>query len=352
MNPPKDNIHKVLSNNQHFHWNRILRSTLSYGIALGIFATCPMVRIAATEGSLEPNPAVPPNLYLENLYPTWKQAFTIDELLYQEKTAHQDLIIFRNNHFGTVLALDGVIQVTEKDEAVYHEMMTHVPLIAHGNPKNVLIIGGGDGGILREVLKHKTVEKAVLVEIDESVVAFSKKHLPNISNGAFNDPRAEVIIDDGCKFVKERCNKTDQKFDVIICDSTDPIGPGAVLFTKEFYQDCHAILNRGGIFVNQNGVPFMQPEEIALTYKNRSPHFQSTKFYLGVIPSYVGGFMAFGWASDDDSYTSLSLEELRKRWSALEEKTYYYTPEIHQAAFMLPAFIDKLVQRASQEMKE
>lgn len=281
-------------------------------------------------------------LYMENLYPSWKQAFAIDEILYQEKTQHQDLVIFRNSHFGTVMALDGVIQVTERDEAVYHEMMTHVPLIAHGAPKKVLIIGGGDGGILREVLKHKSVERAVLVEIDASVVTFSQQHLPAISHGAFEDARTQVVIQDGCQFVKN-CQET---FDVIICDSTDPVGPGAVLFTKEFYGDCHACLNKGGIFVNQNGVPFMQPEEISLTYKNRKPHFLNVGFYLGVIPSYVGGFMAFGWASDENAYQQLTLEELKARRKNIEGSLQYYTPQIHLASFMLPHFIEEQVTQA------
>ncbi|MBS0627275.1 MAG: polyamine aminopropyltransferase, partial [Verrucomicrobia bacterium] len=228
--------------------------------------------------------------YEESLYPHWRQVFEIKEKIYEEKTKEQHLLIFENEQFGKVLALDGIIQVTEKDEFVYHEMMTHVPLLAQGFVKKVLIIGGGDGGILREVLRHKSVEKAVLVEIDENVVVFSKNHLPMISQGAFNDPRVEVVIQDGCLFVKNSL----EKFDVIICDSTDPVGPGAVLFTSEFYGDCHALLNEGGIFINQNGVPFLQIQELAETYKSRKTHFSEVGFYLGVVPTYVGGFMAFG----------------------------------------------------------
>jgi spermidine synthase len=275
-------------------------------------------------------------MYTETLHEDWRQTFLVQEKLYEEKTKEQHLVIFNNPRFGKVLALDGVIQTTEKDEFVYHEMMTHVPMLAHGNAKNVLIIGGGDGGILREVLKHKTVEKATLVEIDESVVTFSKKHLPTLSAGAFDDPRAEVVIQDGCIFVK---NST-QKYDVIICDSTDPIGPGAVLFTPEFYGDCHALLTEGGIFVNQNGVPFMQADELRNTFKNRKLHFQDVGFYLGVIPTYVGGFMAFGWATDGQENRDISLQELEKRFKNIEGELKYYTPAIHKASFVLPKFIE------------
>jgi spermidine synthase len=274
--------------------------------------------------------------YTETLYDNWRQTFKVKKKLYEEKTGQQHLIIFRNDTYGKVLALDGVIQTTEGDEFVYHEMMTHPPLLAHGNAKNVLIIGGGDGGILREVLRHKTVEKATLVEIDASVVTFSKKHLPSLSKGAFDDPRARVVIEDGCKFVKD-CT---EKFDVIICDSTDPIGPGAVLFTSEFYGDCHKLLTKDGIFVNQNGVPFMQIGELSDTYKKRKEHFKDVGFYLGVIPTYVGGFMAFGWATDKHANREISIEELEKRLKEVDGEMKYYTPAIHRASFVLPKFVE------------
>jgi spermidine synthase len=274
--------------------------------------------------------------YTETLHSNWRQTFRIDEILYQEKTYQQELVIFQNKDLGRVLVLDGVIQTTESDEYVYHEMMTHVPLIAHGNAKNVLVIGGGDGGILREVLKHKTVVSATLVEIDGAVVEFSKQYLPSLSNGAFDDPRVEVVIQDGCQFVKN----SPKKFDVIICDSTDPIGPGAVLFTPEFYKDCHDLLTEGGIFVNQNGVPFMQPKELIDTYTNRKQSFSDVGFYLSVIPTYVGGFMAMGWATDNTDARSVSLTDLEERFQNIEGDLQYYTPKIHQASFVLPKFIE------------
>ena len=270
--------------------------------------------------------------FTETLYSDWGQTFEVDHEILHEKTAQQDLLIFENRTFGKVLALDGVVQLTEADEPIYHEMLVHVPLLTHGNVTSVLLIGGGDGGSLREVLKHRSVERVVLVEIDPSVIALSKHYFPRVSNGAFDDPRVEIVIQDGAEYVEN----VEEQFDCILCDSTDPTGPGAVLFTESFYGGCKARLKDGGIFVNQNGVPFLQPEELALTLKNRSPHFKEVGFYVAPVPSYAGGFMAFGWASDRGQ---VSLETVQERFDALSLNTFYYTPEIHLASFSLPRFM-------------
>jgi spermidine synthase len=274
--------------------------------------------------------------YSETFYTPWRQSFEISEKLYEEKNEFQHLLLFKNPLFGTVLAIDGIIQVTEKDEFFYHEFMTHVALLAHNNPKKVLIIGGGDGGILREVLKHPNIEKVTLVEIDASVVAFSQKYLPFVSKGSFEDPRLELVIADGAEFVKN----CPEQFDIILCDSTDPIGPGAVLFTSDFYRDCHALLGKSGILVNQNGVCFMQPEEITDTYSRQKEHFKYVSFYFAAIPTYVGGNMAFGFATDDESVCSIPVEDLKERLKEIKGQSLkYYTPEMHKAAFALPQFI-------------
>ncbi len=296
-----------------------------------------MIRSILTTLVLLSNVGVAENWYDETLYPEWRQEVRIDQLIVQEKTDWQDLVIFENARLGRVLALDGVVQTTQADEFVYHEMMTHVPLIAHANPENILIIGGGDGGILREVVRHKRVKRVVMVEIDPSVVELSKEYLPTLSNGAFNDSRFELVIADGTHFVKN----TSERFDIIICDSTDPHGPGAVLFTEEFYGDCKNILNEKGIFVNQNGVPFMQTSEVRDTYERRKSHFQDTGFYIAPVPTYVGGFMALGWATDDLSYRTLSLEELDQRLQTIEGELKYYNAEIHRACFALPNFLKR-----------
>ncbi len=270
----------------------------------------------------------------EKLYANVRQTYEISRILFREKTPHQDLIIFETPVYGRVLALDSVVQVTEKDEYVYHEMMTHVPILAHGKAKRVLIIGGGDGGILREALKHK-VERVTMVEIDRAVVDMCVKYMPMIPGRAFNDRRANLVIADGARFVAE----TDERFDVIIVDSTDPIGPGEVLFTEAFYKNCKRCLTKGGIVVNQNGVPFMQGDEVTLTYRRRKKIFKDAGFYVAAIPSYYGGFMALGWATDNARARAVPLATLRRRFQAARLKTKYYTPEIQAASFALPRFV-------------
>jgi len=277
--------------------------------------------------------------FLETLYDSWGQSLGISEEIVRHKSDQQDLILFQNPMFGRVLALDGVIQLTEADEAIYHEMMVHVPLLSHDNPKSVLVIGGGDGGSLREIVKHPQIERIVLVDIDQSVITFSKEYLPKLSDKAFEDPRITIAIADGAKFVAE-CKDT---FDVIICDSTDPIGPGEVLFTSEFYGDCKKLLTKHGIFVNQNGVPFLQQDELTKTLNNRKPHFKNVGFYTATVPTYVGGPMAFGWASDKKYRVAESV--LHQRMEKLKTKDFfYYTPAVHKAAFVLPNYMLKVIE--------
>ena len=280
------------------------------------------------------------NTYSETLYPNWGQWFKNSQTIFEEKTDQQDLIIFENPQFGRVLSLDGAIQLTTKDEPVYHEMMVHIPLLSHANPTSILVIGGGDGGILRELTRHNTVKSIVLVEIDPSVIEMSTQYLPSVSKGAFSDPRVHVIIGDGAEYVKN----TKERYDVIICDSTDPTGPSLVLFTSEFYADCKKALKKDGIFVNQNGVPFMQPEEMLLTYENRKNHFKNVDYYIAPVPTYVGGFMAFGWASDKDY--KVGKKTLEKRLATrIKGKMHYYTPAVHESSFNLPQFMLDIINR-------
>ena len=194
----------------------------------------------------------------ETLHRGFRVRLKAETVLFDSQTEHQRLIIFENADFGRVMMLDNIVQLTTKDEFVYHEMMSHVPLFAHGKAKKVLIIGGGDGGVLREVLKHPEVKSATLCEIDRGVIDLCRVHFPEISAGAYDDPRTHIVIADGTKFVAE----TDERFDVIMVDSTDPVGPGAVLFTKEFYAGCRRCLAPGGLLVTQNGLPFLQGPEL------------------------------------------------------------------------------------------
>ncbi|UUX48305.1 polyamine aminopropyltransferase [Nisaea acidiphila] len=276
----------------------------------------------------------------ETLHSGYGQRLTMDKVLFRERTEHQDLVIFENAVFGRVMALDGIVQTTEGDEFVYHEMLTHVPILAHGRVKRVLIIGGGDGGMAREALRHASVEQVTMVEIDRSVVDMCVKHLPSISNGAFDNPRLDLQIADGAKFVEE----TDGKWDVIIVDSTDPIGPGEVLFRESFYKACKRCLTDGGILVTQNGVPFVQGSEVTNSFDRLGPHFDDVWFYTAAVPTYQGGLMAFGWATDDSALRQRPVAEIASRFAGASLDCNYYTPEAHVAAFGLPAFIRRLMR--------
>ena len=273
--------------------------------------------------------------FIETLYDAWDQRLRIDELLYDSETEHQRLIIFRNASFGRVMALDGIVQTTEKDEFIYHEMLAHVPILAHGAARRVLIIGGGDGGMLREVCRHKGIAAITQVEIDRGVVDLCRKYLPNHSAGAYEDKRLNLVIADGLEFVRT----TDERFDVIISDSTDPIGPGESLFTEGFYAACKRCLNPGGVLVTQNGVVFIQTEEVVSTARHLGRLFDDYHFYTAAVPTYVGGDMAFGWASDEGRLRHHPLDLLEERFAAAGIITRYYTPEIHRAAFALPQYV-------------
>lgn len=274
----------------------------------------------------------------ETLYPDWGQRFLVTRELARVKSDFQDIVIFESASHGRVMVLDGVIQITEADEFVYQEMLTHVPLLAHGAAENVLIIGAGDGGVLRRVLQHDTVKHVVMVEIDGAVIRLSKEFLPTIAGDAWSDKRAEVIVGDGIDHVKRA---PDGAFDAIIVDSTDPIGVGEVLFTDAFYSNCARALTSRGLIVNQCGVPFMQADELHDTSARRRKFFPHVTAYVAAVPTYVGGFMTLGWAAKDASLAATPLEVIRERASktGILGATRYWTPEIHVGAFNLPPYI-------------
>lgn len=283
------------------------------------------------------------NLFHETLLDDYCQTFATNRLLFEQKSPHQHLIIFENTRFGRVMALDGIIQTTEGDEFIYHEMLTHVPLFAHGDAQDVLIIGGGDGGILREVTKHQTVRHITQVEIDEAVIQTCREYLPNHGQGAFDDPRLTLIIDDGMAFVE----RTQQRFDIIISDSTDPIGPGEVLFSSAFYEACRLCLKPGGLFVAQNGVPFFQADVLTTSAQRLRSIYSDATFYGVAVPTYVGGLMTLAWATDNHALRTTSLATLTSRYQASGITTRYYTSALHQAAFALPASFLSLINPPS-----
>jgi spermidine synthase len=273
--------------------------------------------------------------FSETLHPGFQQRFEISKVLFRSQTELQDLVIFENPHFGRILALDGVIQTTERDEPCYHEMLAHVPILAHGAAKEVLIIGGGDGGALRDVLKHDTVDRATMVEIDRSVVDMCAEYMPTLSDGAFDNPRADIVIADGVKYVKE----TDRRFDVIIVDSTDPIGPAIPLFSDAFYADCRNILTEDGVVVCQSGVGFVQPDEAQDTYRRLDRLFADAALYLTQVPTYAFGYMTLGWGANSDRVRKTDAATIQARFAAAHIETKYYTPGIHAGCFSLPAYM-------------
>lgn len=279
--------------------------------------------------------------FTETLHHGWRQQLRIEKVLYHDKTDHQDLILFENRHWGRVLALDGIVQTTTGDEFAYHEMLVHPALVAHGRVKSVCIVGGGDGGTAREVVKHASVDRIVQAELDPAVIEFCKQHLPSLSNGAFDDPRLELVYGDAAGFMA----KEGERFDLILVDSTDPIGPGAALFTEAFYRDCRRRLAEGGILVTQAGNPALAARELAdVLARKKEAGFTDVSFLLTVVPTYVGGFMALGWASDDATRRRVRIDTLRSR--PIPGDLLYYTPEVHAAAFAHPVWLAKVASGA------
>jgi spermidine synthase len=274
----------------------------------------------------------------------FRMSYEVKRVIRETQTSHQHLVLFDHAFFGKMLMLDGATQVTSKDEFVYHEMMTHVPILAHGRAKEVLIVGGGDCGIAEEVLKHKSVKRLTQVEIDAAVVEFAKQNFPEFTKPVLADARFDLVIDDGMKYVA----KTDRRFDVIIVDSTDPQGPGKVLFSQKFYAGCRRCMAKGGVLVAQKGVPFFQSGELTAGIRKLRSLFADGYCYVAAIPTYVGGHMAMSWATDDVKLRHASVKTIAARYDkAGRFPTRYWTPEVHVAAFALPRFIAEKVAKAT-----
>lgn len=275
--------------------------------------------------------------FKEDLYgATITQWLGIDRLVYRGKSKYQNILLFENRSLGRVLVLDGIVQTTEKDEFIYHEMIVHVPIMVHPNPKKVLVIGGGDGGAIEEIFKYDFIEKVVMVDIDGKVIELAQKYLRKICGRAFEDPRLELIVDDGVKYVAN----TKEKFDVIIVDSPDPIGPGKVLFTKKFYQSLYNILNKVGIVSRQTGSTFFQGNELPQAMKTFRQVFPLSSVYLAAIPTYIGGFFSFILSAKGiKSWPSKRV--IANRFTKADIKTNYYAPDIHTASFVLPPYVTR-----------
>ncbi len=275
--------------------------------------------------------------FMENHTDNVIMSIKVKEQIYSEQSDYQRIDIFESEEFGRVLALDGIINLTEKDEFIYHEMITHVPMSVHPNPENVLVVGAGDGGALRELGKYKSVKHIDLVEIDAALVAACRKYLPSTAVG-YEDERVTVHNRDGLRFLR----RLEDTYDLIIVDSTDPAGPGEILFTKEFYGSCYKALKEDGIMVNQHESPFYSYESAAMLRSNRRIRsaFPVLRIYQAHIPSYPSGHWLFGFASK--KYDPIKDFDEQK-WLAQGIDTRYYNPDLHRGTFCLPTYVLKML---------
>lgn len=267
------------------------------------------------------------------LWPGQAMSLKVEEVLFHGQSEYQDILVFRSSTYGTVLVLDGVIQVTERDEFSYQEMLAHLPMFSHPEPRNVLVIGGGDGGILREVLKHDTVEKAVICEIDSEVIHLSKKYLPSLAIG-YDDPRVEVHVMDGAKYMADHASE----YDVIITDSSDPIGPAEVLFQPPFYAAMAKCLKPGGIVASQGECMWLHADLIAPIVKACRNLFANVEYAYTTIPTYPSGQIGFLLCSNVASQTRSIRTPTRKPTQDVQKGLKYYNTELHCASFVLPEF--------------
>ena len=280
--------------------------------------------------------------FAETLTPHTRLALEASRVLVHERTGEHELALIENDVFGRVLLLDGAVQLTTSDEFIYHEMMAHVPILAHGSARDVLIVGGGDCGLAEEVLKHASVRRLVQVEIDPKVVELARVHFAEMNAPVFTDPRFELTIGDGAVYARDASDR----FDVVLVDSTDPVGPGAVLFTLEFYRNIRERLNPGGVLVTQNGVPFLQTSEFAAAMQRLAATFRHVSAYAISVPTYFGGHLALGFSSDDDAPLRVDVPELERRYADAKLETRYYSPRHHPAAFALPRYIEDALRAA------
>lgn len=281
--------------------------------------------------------------YTENHTEDVKFSIRVDKQLVSLNSKFQRIDIFESPEFGKFLTLDGYMMMTEKDEFIYHEMIVHPAMAVHKNAENILVIGGGDGGVLRELSRYSAIKSIDLVEIDEEVVRVCKEYLPQTACG-FEDKRVTVYYQDGLKFIRSHENK----YDIIIVDSTDPFGPGEGLFTKEFYGNCFKALKEDGIMVNQHESPFYKNDAQAMqrAHKRISESFDICRVYQVHIPTYPSGHWLFGFASKK-YHPIRDLDS--KKWKALNLKTRYYNINLHRGAFAMPNYVEDLLKNVEKE---
>lgn len=276
--------------------------------------------------------------FTENHTDNVRFSIKIDRQLINAQSQYQQIDIFETKEFGKVFALDGYIMLTEKDEFIYHEMIVHIPMAVNPQIKNVLVIGAGDGGTIRELTKYDTIEHIDMVEIDAKVVEVCREYLPQTAC-KLDDPRVEIFYQDGLKYVRRKENQ----YDLIIVDSTDPFGPGEGLFTKEFYGNCYRALKEDGILINQHESPFYMNDAMAAskTHTKIASVFPISQVYQFHMPTYPSGHWLFGFASKKfNAVKDLKAEE----WNSLGILTSYYNTELHKGAFALPNYVINMLK--------
>lgn len=262
-------------------------------------------------------------------------SFRVKETLHREKSKFQEILVVDTYQYGRLLALDGVVMTTVADEFVYHEMITHVPLFTHPSPQEVAVVGGGDGGSIREILRHPEVKRATLVEIDERVVEVSRQYLPELSSG-LSDPRVDIRIEDGIKHMAE----VENRYDCVIVDSTDPVGPAVGLFREDFYRSIYRALKEDGIFAAQTESLFLHQDLLLEIVQAIRKVFPIVRVYWAAVPTYPS--TAWSFTIGSKKYDPLAVDFARFG-GKVPFPTKYYTPEIHKAAFVLPAYAAKLL---------
>lgn len=278
--------------------------------------------------------------YSENHSRDVQFSIRVDKQLYSGTTEFQRVDVMTSEEFGTFLTLDGLMMVAEKDEFIYHEMILHVPMAVNPDIKRVLVIGGGDGGTVKQLVRYSGIEHIDLVEIDREVIEVSRRFLPELTAG-LDDPRVHIYYEDGLKFIRSK----QDEYDLIIVDSTDPFGPGEGLFTREFYGNCSKALNSQGIMVNQHESPYYEDyaNSLTRTHSRIKGVFPIHRLYQAHIPTYPSGHWLFGFASNKfDPIEDLDAE----RWNALGIHTRYYNTDLHKGSFALPNYVKELLENA------
>lgn len=274
------------------------------------------------------------------MWPGQAMSLRVEKILHVEQSKYQDVLVFKSTDYGNVLVLDNCIQVTERDEFAYQEMIAHLALNSHPNPKKALVIGGGDGGVLREILKHSSIEEAWLCDIDETVIEVSKKYLPEMSK-SYNDPRVKVHIGDGFKFLAEYKNQ----FDVIITDSSDPEGPAESLFQKPYFELLNGALTEKGVITTQAENIFLHMPIISKLKQDCKQIFPVAEYAYTMIPTYPSGSIGFMVCSKDANADVSN--PIRYEWTDeyVRKNMKYYNKRIHSASFILPTWADEILNK-------